>query len=196
MDYKANRFQLLCVSITMILFVGTSASALQLSSIIMLNGDIYNNAYAKKYSTNFEQATSLVNDCPGDQESSEICVNNNPQTQGRDNVISTPISSQIEKPVDEGEEGPNQELQVRQVEGTSTQIEPLDDGTAIAECDSEEFVTGGGYAIFGIVSDAVIEQESAVSGPPPGWSLSVANTGPSAIQVQAFAECATLVDAL
>ena len=50
--------------------------------------------YAQRYSTNFEQAASLVNECSGDHESDIICVNDNPQTQGENNVVNTPINTQ------------------------------------------------------------------------------------------------------
>jgi hypothetical protein len=192
-DNQIKENQILYASKRMMMTILIVAiSAAQLSSTVVSNGDTGTNAYAK-YSNS--QASSLVNECSEDRESNKICVNSNPQTQGKDNVVSAPISSQTQKPNPlDGEEGPEQELQVREVEGNMTQIEMLDDGTAIAECDSDEFVTGGGYAIFGVVSDAVIQQESAVSGPPAGWYLFVTNTGPSTIEVQAFAECAELVD--
>jgi hypothetical protein len=64
-------------------------------------------ASARKYSNNhFEQAASLVNNCSGDGISGIICVNDNPQTQGEENVVNTPLNSQISNPAREGPRGP------------------------------------------------------------------------------------------
>lgn len=70
-----------------------AGSTTQLSSMIVSKGNIADNVYAQRYSTSLEQAASLVNNCSGDHESSQICVNNNPQTQGKDNDVSTQITT-------------------------------------------------------------------------------------------------------
>lgn len=64
-----------------------------------------NKVYAK-YTNTYDQAASLVNNCSGDGLSSIICVNDNPQTQGEDNIVNTPINSHISNPAKEGPPGP------------------------------------------------------------------------------------------
>jgi hypothetical protein len=55
-----------------------------------------------KYTNTFDQAASLVNNCSGDGLSSIICVNDNPQTQGENNIVNTPINSHISNPAKPG----------------------------------------------------------------------------------------------
>jgi hypothetical protein len=74
------------MSVTTILLI--AASALQLSSMTLSNSNV---VYA--YSSNFNSAASLVINCSGDGEGSRICVNNNPQTQGKDNDVNNQIST-------------------------------------------------------------------------------------------------------
>jgi hypothetical protein len=75
-----------------------AVSTSQLSSVILSDGNV---VYA--YSNNFDQAASLVNNCSGDHESSQICVNTNPQTQGKENVVDTQV---ITPPGPPGPQGP------------------------------------------------------------------------------------------
>src|SRR5574341_1205653 len=96
-------FKLTYYSVIAIVLVGVSTS--QLLSTILTNGNSTINAYAK-YLTNFDQAGSLVNKCSGDHESSQICVNNNPQTQGKDNVVDTSITTPPGPPGEQGPPGP------------------------------------------------------------------------------------------
>jgi integrase len=156
-----------------------------------------------KYSNNFDQAASLVNECSGDHESDIICVNNNPQTQGEDNVVNTPIDTTIASgqgppgPAGpQGPAGPKQVLQVREVESDVVVVSSATTGQATANCDADEVVTGGGARVF--------------ENPPPenelnpnnsgfrvdnGWEVEYRNPGPDTIFITAFAECAKLVDA-
>ena len=48
------------------------------------------------------QAGSLPNMCSGDQASGVICVNDSLMIQGDENIVSTPISSQITSTVKQG----------------------------------------------------------------------------------------------
>ena len=131
------------VSISVLVLV--AVSTMQLSSMITLNGNvIVDNVYAQKYSNNFEQAASLVNKCSGDGESSQICVNNNPQTQGEDNVVSTPIYSEINNPV---EEAARQVLQTHRIFTESISVPSGQSRTLTAECPSDEVATGGGLFV-------------------------------------------------
>jgi hypothetical protein len=66
----------LSLSVIKILLVAVSTA--QLSSMVLSEDNV---VYA--YSTNFNQAASLVNNCSGDDESSQICVNNNQESQGK-----------------------------------------------------------------------------------------------------------------
>jgi hypothetical protein len=61
---------------------------------------------AKKYSNHFEQAASMTNECSGDHESRQICVNNNPQTQGKVNVVDTSITTPSGLSGPQGPQGP------------------------------------------------------------------------------------------
>ena len=45
------------------------------------------------YSNHFEQAASLTNEFSGEHEGSQISVNNNPQTQGSNNLVETPVGT-------------------------------------------------------------------------------------------------------
>jgi collagen triple helix repeat protein len=83
---KTKGIRTLSMSVTTILLI--AASALQLSSMTLSNGNV---VYA--YSSNFNSAASLVINCSGDGEGSRICVNNNPQTQGKDNDVNNQIST-------------------------------------------------------------------------------------------------------
>ena len=90
----------------MILVVAVLAG--QLPSIVSSNGNGVNIVYAKKYSSNYEQAGSLVNECSGDNAEGVICVNDSSMIQGDENTVNTPISSQITNGDNEesGSQGP------------------------------------------------------------------------------------------
>lgn len=160
-----------------------------------LNGDtlIYS-SYAKKYSNNFEQAASLVNECSGDHSSDIICVNNNPQTEGKSNNVNTPINSQITNP----HEVLNKELQVRQVQSKSIIVPSGEREQVRAECDADEVVVGGGSSVTGFAGGPILPNElkidSADSKDGNGWLLDAFNNGPNPIAIQVFADCAQLVD--
>lgn len=180
MDNNCNR----PISISVVILV--AVSTMQLSSTILFNDSSFTSAYAK-YSNS--QTQSLLNDC-GDSSSIGInCTNNGPQTQGKDNTVTTPIDTQISNPA------PKQILQVRQVEGNPITIAEDKFGTATAECAPDEFVTGGGFDIdeSGIELFPNFVTEKAFSGPPAGWSVTAFTSASDGLVFNAFAECAKLV---
>jgi hypothetical protein len=84
------------------------------------------------------------------------------------------------------------------VRGTQVEVPPHTGRTATAECNSDEFVTGGAYIISGLLDDAVYNFDFAFQGPPPGWSVRIANDDKQnlglSLGLQAVVECAKLVD--
>jgi hypothetical protein len=149
-----------------------------------------NEASARKYSNHFEQAASLVNDCSGDDGGGIICVNDNPQTQGEENIVNTPVNSQIFNPV---KEGPKQELEVRTVLGDEVTVPREESGTSIASCDPDEKVTGGGSKVIPAVGSSLnwrLEHFALGN----SYRVSVFNPGMPLVTIQAEAECAKLVD--
>jgi len=99
---------------------------------------------------------------------------------------------------EQGPPGPDKELQVRQVMGSFIEVPAHTFRTASVSCNSDEFVTGGGYRINGRLNDAIHVFEEAISGPPPGWSIMIANADElnlgNSLGLAAVAECAKLVD--
>ena len=168
-------------------------SAAQLSSMIVSNGNMADDVYAQGYSTSFEQAASLVNNCAGDHGSSQICVNNNPQTQGKSNDVNTQITTPQVPP---GPPGSDKVLQQRQVSSLIFSDDPIlpivqPAATAIfsAKCNSDEIVTGGGYRMseggFGIVEF----QGATFTDSIPEWTVRVTNHGNTVFTFEALAEC-------
>lgn len=88
MNTRDRRFKLSCTSAIIVVIITISAS-----QIPFIPSSYDNTANAKKYSNHFEQAASLTNECSGEHESSQICVNNNPQTQGSNNLVETPVGA-------------------------------------------------------------------------------------------------------
>lgn len=171
------------MSVIMILLVAVSTA--QISSLVIINDDLGNNVYAIPLIGERQYRT---------------------QADGTD---STPMNSQISNPGFEIAQAPSsaqgpphsppgppfakQVLQVRQVIGPETIIEtPETHGmTVTAECDSDEFVTGGGY-----VSSTDRLAPTSEQATPSGWEVRLfvneVHPGDSA---HAVAECAKLVDA-
>lgn len=98
------------MSVTTILLF--AASAVQLSSMTLSNGNV---VYA--YSSNFNSAASLVINCSGDGEGSQICVNNNPQTQGKDNDVNNQITTLPGPQGPAGPAGPQGEQGLQGIQG-------------------------------------------------------------------------------
>ncbi|MGH9974363.1 MAG: hypothetical protein ACRD8Z_00795 [Nitrososphaeraceae archaeon] len=192
-EYNAKRNRTLSISVIAILLVAVSTA--QLSSMNGSSINIFaNNVYAQKYSTNFEQAASLVNNCSGDHESSQICVNTNPQTQGKDNDVNTRVTTPP------GPAGPDQVLEKRQVisttpPGTLPIVQPGQISTRSAECNSDEVVTGGGYRISTGAFGVVEFQGETVTNSIPAWTVTIQNRGDSLFVFEVIAECVKLVDA-
>jgi hypothetical protein len=89
----------LYTSVIAVLLVAVSTT--QLSSMVLSEDNV---VYA--YSTNFEQSASLVNNCSGDDESSQICVNNNQESQGKNNDNIAQITTPPGPPGPQGPAGP------------------------------------------------------------------------------------------
>jgi hypothetical protein len=168
-----------------------AVSTAQLSSMVLSEDNV---VYA--YSTNFNQAASLVNNCSGDDESSQICLNNNQEVQGKDNDVNTQISTPPGRP------GPDKVLEQRQVSSfiptdppSLPIVQPGGTGTFSAKCNSDEIVTGGGYRIsegaFGIVEF----QGATATDSTPAWTVTITNHGSTLFTFEVFAECVKLVDA-
>ena len=83
MDNKTNNGnRKISVSVVTIMLIVAAVSTAQLSSMVITNGNV---VYA--YSANSNQAASQVINCSGQDESSQNCVNNNLETQGKDNDV-------------------------------------------------------------------------------------------------------------
>jgi hypothetical protein len=190
---KKNRTLPLSLEVKVIILIVVSAA--QLSSMVGSN-DYFaaDNVYAQRYSTNLEQASSLVNNCSGDDESSQICVNTNPQTQGKDNNVNTQVTTPAGPP------GPDQVLEKRQVSSVIPSpsipiVQPGGTGTFSAKCNSDEIVTGGGYRMSNGAFGIVEFQGETVTDSIPAWTVSVTNHGSTLFTFEVFAECVKLVDA-
>jgi hypothetical protein len=185
------------VSLGVMFIILIVVSTAQISSMIASNGYFAaDNVYAQRYTTNFEQAASLVNNCSGDDESSQICVNTNPQTQGKDNNVNTQVTTPP------GPAGPDKVLEQRQVSSfiptdppSLPIVQPGGTGTFSAKCNTDEIVTGGGYRIsegaFGIVEF----QGATATDSTPAWTVTITNHGSTLFTFEVFAECVKLVDA-
>jgi collagen triple helix repeat protein len=96
---KTKGIRTLSMSVTTILLV--AASVIQLSSMTLSNGNV---VYA--YSSNFNSAASLVINCSGDHQSSQNCVNNNLESQGKNNDNNAQVSTPPGPPGPQGPAGP------------------------------------------------------------------------------------------
>jgi hypothetical protein len=192
-NWKRNRALPVSISVSVIILVAVSTA--QLSSMITSDDNIAAvPVYAKRHSTNFEQAASLVNNCSGDGASGTICVNNNPQTEGKNNDVNTPINSQISNTVEAAPPGPNQILQARQVSSDSVIVAPGTTENALANCDADEVVTGGGELVRNAATGNELNPDHSGVRVGNGWLVTYTNPGPENIEIIAFAECAQLVD--
>jgi hypothetical protein len=202
-----NRGLILYTSVIAVVLVAVSTA--QLSSVVLSNGTV---AYA--YSNS--QAQSFANECGQDVSTGPICINNGPQSQA-DGTASTPFVSvsggQGEQGPpgpqgpqgltgEQGPPGPKQELEVRRVIGTPTEIPAGDSDTVTASCAPDELATGGGFTLRKEIEDqpntANPEMGSVASPPndaPNGWSYDVTNPGPNPVGINSIAQCAKLVDA-
>jgi hypothetical protein len=122
-------------------------------------------------------------------------VNNNPQTQGKDNDVSTQITTPP------AAEGPDQVLEKRQVVTTPPPggelpiVQPGANVTRSAECNSDEIVTGGGYRISTGAFGLVEFQGETVTNSIPAWTVTIQNRGSTLFTFEVIAECVKLVDA-
>ena len=162
------------------------------------------NVYADKRGEEYSQTQSLVNECELN------CVNSAPQNQGDGAVLAPTVSvsgGQNEQGPggigEQNEQGPggigeqagsDQELQVRQVPGLLVQVLPGNLGEALATCAADEVVTGGGSWIQDS-NNMNAHVFSAKASNSESWLVQLPNPGPGSVIIQAFAECAKLVDA-
>lgn len=148
-----------------------------------------------EYSNN--QAQSLVNECGLDESSGINCVANGPQTQADGSATATPIISNAGGQGQQGQPGlpgPDKELQVRQVIGNTETVEGQ--GLSKAVCDSDEVVSGGGatYAMSDFGPNEINPTISDYATLDNGWEAFALNHGPNPMTIEAYAECAKLVD--
>jgi hypothetical protein len=182
---NCKRNRALPVSISAIILV--AVSTMQLSSMIVSNGNAASNVYAK-YSNN--QAQSLINECGIGESSGVNCAINGPQIQA-DGSATTPVISQTS-----GQRGPagpsesEQKLQVRTVIGDSTIALP-GFTTATASCAPDELATGGGIATGTVLPGSIYADMGIPRDAPNTWTLLYINPGPTSISIRAFAECAS-----
>jgi hypothetical protein len=93
---------------------------------------------------------------------------------------------------EQGPPGPDKELQVREEFGETVTVAPGENGFAPAECNPDEVVTGGGFQY--VESDNERNPSIASFSIGDGWVISAFNPGPNPMPINAFAECAKLVD--
>jgi hypothetical protein len=101
-----------------------------------------------------------------------------------------------------GPTGPAQELEVRQVRSEQIVVPGGGAATAIAPCNLDEKVTGGGSLIAVHDLDTNEINPNRIDDRPRAdeifdensWEVSYYNPGPSSVTIQAWAECAKLVD--
>ena len=191
---------------SIIIVVLVAVSTVQISSAVVFHDRIINNVYAR-YSN--DQAQSLVNDCEHGN-----CGNNGPQSQADGNAFAPVISlsgGQGEQGPpgqqgpkgdtgDTGPPGPKQELQVRTVSSDFVTVQPNSEGFAHADCAADEVATGGGVIESPPLTNEInpfVEDLGGQVGIPPksAWVFFYDNPGPEEVLIQAFAECAKLVDA-
>jgi hypothetical protein len=82
-------------------------------------------------------------------------------------------------------------LEVRIERTLPVEIDPNTPEVISADCDSSEFVTGGGYNGH----PAIIVQGNHPDIAPPKWVVTGLNTGAVPNPIQVYAVCAKLVDA-
>lgn len=95
---------------------------------------------------------------------------------------------------EQGPPGPDKELQVRQVIGNTETVERQ--GFSKAVCDSDEVATGGGatYAMSVFGPNEINPTISDYATLDNGWEAFALNPGPNPMIIEAYAECAKLVD--
>ena len=98
---------------------------------------------------------------------------------------------------EQGLPGPDKDLQVRTVTGNLVNVPSSQLGISTALCAVDEVATGGGMFLRKFGTDIGLSSVLDVGLPtaqPNSWEVSYENPGPDVVQIQAFAECAKLVD--
>jgi hypothetical protein len=86
---------------------------------------------------------------------------------------------------------------VRPVTGNLVNVPSSELGISTALCAVDEVATGGGMFLRKFGTDIGLSSVLDVGLPtaqPNSWEVSYENPGPDVVQIQAFAECAKLVD--
>jgi hypothetical protein len=98
-----------------------------------------------------------------------------------------------------GEQGPNQQLRVREVLGQTTVLPPGTSTILSAVCGAGEVATGGGVSVVNQPPTSVSNElnhafwiEHSIQG--RGWMFTIQNPGPDPIRLEVYAECLSLVD--
>ena len=209
MSSRGRGFKFTCTSLIAIVLVAYSLTTI---IYVLTKGNSSVNVYAYPYPYAYTYAfSSLVNECAG---SNIICVNNNPQTQGNDNDVDTPITTPPGPPGPQGPQGPKgdtgdtgptgptgpagpvQELQTRIAVGDTVLVESGNEEQASAVCGMDEVATGGGLQIASRPQNTVNPSFFGTGTPgaaPNTWIVGYANPGPNSVAIQAVAVCAQLV---
>ena len=156
---------------------------------------------------------SFVNECGLDESSGINYVATGPQTQADCSATATPIVSnaggqgQQGPPGPAGPQGPkgdagkqglpgpDKELQVRTVDGDEVVAQPNVLTIVVTECAEDELATGRGIGRQSTSGDNPGLQDHRIpTNDPTTWELRYLNPGPNPVDIQAFAECAKLVD--
>jgi Collagen triple helix repeat (20 copies) len=97
---------------------------------------------------------------------------------------------------EQGAPGPDKKLEVRESHGASVTVPPGGTSFAIARCNPDEVVTGGGIRVAGAGNtiNPTDEFSAELNTQPTEWWHAYTNPGPNAVPIEAYAECAKLVD--
>ncbi len=97
---------------------------------------------------------------------------------------------------EQGPPGPDKKLEVRESHGASVTVPPGGTSFAIARCNPDEVVTGGGIRVAGAGNtiNPTVEFSAELNTQPTEWWHAYTNPGPNAVPIEAYAECAKLVD--
>lgn len=165
------------------------------SFVVVISSNI-NELYSKEYTNSFQQTASLENNCSYGMISYAICINNNPQTQGKDNIVNTPIISPMISKGLQDDHTPSEsdkEIQVRTVLSDRVTVPSGGNAVVEAECAPDEVVTGGG-TLYADLNNEVNPNLVDGSTSDTSWGYGIQNPGPNDVDIQIYAQCAKLVD--
>jgi hypothetical protein len=96
---------------------------------------------------------------------------------------------------EQGPPGPDKVLQVTERVGQPVNVGPGAINVAVAQCNANEVVTGGGIFSSSGPSNIVNPESFNSLSSDNGWTLTYDNPGPNNVVIQASVQCAQLVDA-